>query len=508
MDEFKLEEHKLFQYEVASNKEITEDESKIAYRELNSRFWELEKQNIGQKAMDQRHADHARKKKAIETEWHNKTSLRVNAITQNARGSKSSKAYYNNFDLKQMEVLIKNSDRGGNSKEYNDVATDLELYNRMSEKTDENELMTLLIRLQESAQKYVSERSGWRGSSKGRIRKAMISSLLDKVNLKVNTNREEFKSKANASYEAMAGEKTVESVDKACLDNFNLIANIVRGNMTMSKEEIAVIDTHMQEILSNLKEQPISDNQNPVYTTRFMNALGWSSHKPKVVEGKIDEYTEDFKNSPLKIRMYHAINAVNGKAIKMGKQLLGIGADSKHYLSDGMFGKGTYLAANGAKADPTDSSDTKTRYHGISKYGENIGSLQFTMIHNENARIISTADLEKLEEKLKRQFPKMYEEIRRNEVNGQRGNGDSRLSMYAAFFGYNTINAGQGCSDGTVDYYVTFDRKALTISADAVIRTKDNQYESRDEMLDAKILDVRLYDDDFDVTKPGENAIF
>ena len=80
--------------------------------------------------------------------------------------------------------------------------------------------------------------------------------------------------------------------------------------------------------------------------------------------------------------------------------------------------------------------------------------------------------------------------------------------MYAAFFGYNTINAGQGTSDGTVDYYVTFDRKALTISADAVIRSKDNQYESRNEMENAKILDVRLYDDDFDVTKPGENAIF
>jgi hypothetical protein len=158
----------------------------------------------------------------------------------------------------------------------------------------------------------------------------------------------------------------------------------------------------------------------------------------------------------------------------MAKQLLGKGKNSRQFYSDGMFGRGTYLAV---ASDKKGASEEKTSEH-CWKYGPNIGAVQLRITLNGNARIVRHRDLDKeLSAKLFEKFPKLTRVINQGGTQFRKRDGNENLTMFAAFLGYNTIDCGPGNNEGTIDYFVTCDRKAITVEVgDARIRVEGKGY--------------------------------
>ena len=190
---FKQQERRLKEYEMVSNRNLEKQDTQLGYRDMNTRFLNAEKQELE----NRKNADvnkimeaHAQKKKQIESAWHTNTTNSVKELKKRApkKGSEKTAAYYAGYSMKDLEVFLKNSDRGGNSDEFNDVATDLELYNRVMDSADAREGMGLLLQLKESCSKYLTTRKS-PVTSNGKIRKAIISQLSQKVETELEKQR-------------------------------------------------------------------------------------------------------------------------------------------------------------------------------------------------------------------------------------------------------------------------------------------------------------------------------
>ena len=473
------EKQRLSEYELIKVEQGNEEENKLAYRELNTRFINMERQYLDKDEFQKKIDSYKETKKNIEDSWHKNTSVKVKALEKSVKGgNKKKKEYYRNFSLEQIELFIKNSDRGGNSEEYNNVATDLELYNRVKRLGDGNESLTLLKRLKESCDTYLSSRKKSPKTTNGKIRRAIIEQISDKVEAMLDENLNRIKTSAKDGLEAFSQEKTEETVNTACKTHYDMIYHNLKGNLELSNEEISKLDTDMESILKAVKSQKVDDNQSNTMASKFFNAIGWSEHKPTIVDDIDDEVLE---KSPLKKKIFHTINTLPEKknAISEAKQLAGlIEGKNRQFYSDGVSGRGTYLAVS---SDMKTASDMQTSNH-CWTYGENIGSVQLTMTFNENARIISHVELNDLiNKKLKEKFPKVYKFITRSITAFRSRPGDEYLTMFAAMFGYNIVKCTSGARNGEIDYFVTCDRKALSISSTAEKRTeKGNDYLSRE----------------------------
>ena len=469
--QYKQEEQRLKAYEAVANREKTKDQTDLAYRDLNTRFLKMESKALKGDELSEKKKNHQEVKKRIEEAWHRNTANQAQELKKKAAAKDNTeKEYYKLFSLQEMEQLIKNSDRGGNSDEYNNVATDLELYNRVVAQEESNESMTLLKRLKESCDTYLRTRKKRPWGTNGKIRRAMIEKISEKVNEKLQESFLKLQTDKSQSYEAFAEEKTEQNVNNACKAHYDQIYHYLQGNVELTEEEKKKLDSDMKEILEAVKAQKVDDNQSDTFPTKFFNAIGWASNKPRLVNS-IDGDEEE--NSLLKRKVYHTINTLDNQenAMEQAKQLAGIskGANRQFY-SDGMFGRGTYLAV---RSDKQGASDDSTSNHCWS-YGENKGSVQLTMCLNEKARIINYYDLEKLtNEKLKTQFPQVYNCIKTSRSAFRNRTGEETFTILAALFGYNTVKGYAGSSDGTIDYFVTSDRKALSIQNTAEMRTGD-----------------------------------
>ena len=457
-------------YETIANQNLQEDQSELAYRNLNSSFFNLEKSTITDKkslkAWETRHKD---VKKAIEREWHQKAAIKESdLVKKNALRDRTDKRFYRQFSLSEMEVFLKSSDRGGNSDDYNDVATGLELYNRLSQKGETLDSLKILKNLSRSCESYVEKKNPTFKS--GKSRKAMIASLLDKVNAEFQMKIGEYKAEKTKTFEKFRNEKTEETVAAAFKAQQNLISQVLKGNMEMSEAELAQLDMQTEEVLKEVKNQKVDENQEDNYSSRFFNTLGWAGNKPRLVKYEaMGENGEEFKKSPLKKKMYHTINPKKGTndAVDMGKQMAGIGKNSRIHFGLGRAGKGIYTSARDDSKDATDKMASNNSW----TYGKATGSVQLTMMLNENAKIIRRKELRVLiDNELKIKFPKVYDCILKYEITT--GDGyENNLTALAALFGYNTIlddEAGSGYKG--IDYYVTTDRKAMSVSDTMLIR--------------------------------------
>lgn len=463
---FLQENERLKNYELSSQRQMEKkdetDGTELGYRDANTRFLELEKNATKKDQWAQKAEEHKQRKKNLEAAWHRSTTEKAADLSKRAGSdNKKEKAYYQNFSLKELEIFIKNSDRGGNSETYNNVVTDLELYNRLSGQVEQNESFTLLTRLADSCRTYLREHNKaimW--TSKGKIRKAMIAQLTDKVNMLLETRTTQLVDETKSSYEALSSEKSEKNVNRAAKAHFNRIWQHLQGNVTMKEEEMGQVDTQMAEVFDELKKQKVDSNQSDTMPTKFFNAIGWAENKPRLTD-KIDK---EAKNSPLKRKAYHAIEPIPGQenAIGMAKQLAGTGeGTNRQFYSDGMYGRGTYLAIS---SDMKDASDEKTAEHDWI-YGQPKGSVQVVLCLNERSRIIRERDLKDMvEDKFMKQFPKLYQKIAGIYSSGRKRSGSEYITIFGAFFGYNTVKGYAGSSDNLTDYYVTVDRSAMTIS--------------------------------------------
>ena len=170
------ESEKLNVYELNVNK-AQEEATELSYRNMDLWFLDMEQTVYDPGEWATRKSAHLQRKKQIESAWHSKTAKRKKELDKAGKKefSDKEKGYYDTFTLKDMEIFLKNSDMGGNSDEFNSVATDLELYNVVKENGEANEAATLLARIKESCDRYISTRKPL--TSKGKRRKAMIQQV-------------------------------------------------------------------------------------------------------------------------------------------------------------------------------------------------------------------------------------------------------------------------------------------------------------------------------------------
>lgn len=488
----------------------------LGYSDMNSRMLQMEEKEVkDEREWQLRKTEHERRKREIEDHWHDSTGQAMKAlqdkIPKDKKGkniSRRQKEHYSGFSLQELEIVIKNNKYGSNSDLYNDVATDLELFNTLVKKGgEEGDRFEVLNRLAESCKKYIDSRSPI--SRQGKRRKAMIEQLYDQVRLEVNRFTEDI----TVAYTEIEKAEDLsqlpkELVEKATSGKFTLLSRCLQDevkNVNLEKvreievqqtEEDAKNDEEWLKIAEALEVQETDENQSKTLSTRFLNALGWTKRTPKQVTN-IDMAEQQ---SPVKVKLYHTIAAV-GKiggdkdlpdtARNMVDQLAGTIKDSKQYLSSGNYGKGTYTAARGL--DYINAEDRKrmevdeaASSHSWS-FGKSLGSMQVTMTFNHNAKIIGSVQAKKLCNHFRVKYPRFYNYINMHEDNG--GYKCSVLPLAAsiilAFYGYNTVyvlsgfksDVDSGKKDGEkapIDYYVTFDRSALSIDVDScMVRAKE-----------------------------------
>lgn len=453
----------------------------LSYQALNSRYIDLEK-TYDAESYSKHEKKRSRNKEIIENYWHTSSEEEAKNIIRSNNGDRTNPAYYESFDLKTMEALLKNSNRGGNSGLYNDVVTDLELLNN-AEKNDINheEIVTISLRLEESCDKYISNRNPF--FKEGKIRKALITAL----NGKLRVTKQSLKSDVTNSMEAFRtnseqteeGRKNLEEATKA---NYNLITQYLQGNIELSKEEVLSLDINMGNLFAKMKEKymyPVDRNQNKDLNTQFFNAIGWTSRNPRLVEINSEETLKGPRHN---IYLYHTISATTDidDATPMAQQLMGVNKDgSRHYMSNGYAGKGTYLAANKQEKDPENRASNDSW-----NYGSKKGSVQVTMAFNEKTRLVQENYLKALWEKKKKLFPSLLKQIS-GMANGSRS-GDASLSIIGALFGYNVTQSNSEQDSFPYAYYVAYDRSALSIDKFIRIALQDNVKSENYEAIDDK----------------------
>lgn len=470
------------QIEAYSKIQLNEFENiEMGYMDMNSRMLDLEKnQSIyadNAAKWKRRKTEHDERKKQIESKWLTSTNEKAQALKSGVQGDDKEKEYYRNFGYEQLEILLKNSNNHGNSDKFNDVATDLELLNRVGENWNVAERYKLLTRLSETCKEYIRTRNPW--SREGKRRKAMISALYDKVTLNMQTMMTSINEASQVSTTKLAGigdelsDENQKILEEACKAKFDLISMHLQGNIELKKEEIDTLDQELTTIMTKLQVYGVDENQSDNIGTRFMNAIGWSQRKPR-----LQNYHLDISKGQLKIPLYHTIQALsaNETAERMINQLKGKGEKNRQFLSDGNFTKGTYTAARNIEFENGDDSnpdyDMEAHDKAASKhswlFGERDGSMQVKSIFNEKARILDSDQASKLLDEFKKSFSS-FSRYLGNENRGNYGNGSipHAANVIFSLFGYNTFRVKRAAnninSPFPLDYYTTWDRSAFTM---------------------------------------------
>ncbi len=471
------EDKRLKDYEFIASINGTESGTKLGYFDMNTR--ELEKEN---KKKNKKRVSHESQKDTLEKAWVENTSQRAKAIKENANGEDPKKtAYYKPFSLKEMEVLLKNNDRGGNSAKYNTVATDLELYNSVENAIDDSEKIDLLERLVHSCMEYMgSTFKGFR--DQGKIRKAMINSISVKASQKSGEIKKEWEvrkeqliGQANEAYKAVITDNDISRLNEATRIHHDIITKHNLGFYKLSDDEIKIIDKNFAEILTVVNKQDIHEGQNPDVVSNFFNAIGWSENTPRLVDRKeLEEGGNEINKSRMGSKMYHCINTLpdNDNAIPQAQQLAGTRKDgvNSQYYSNGMGGKGTYFATQNVRytMDSKDKSKMPTDEPSdiTWRFGSRNGSIQVTACLNEHAKMVRFGDLKRLRNIFMDRFPLVAGKLPKGTIEDRNGFGS--MTSFVSFWGYNVVVC-ESNMENKCSYIVVTDRKAISMAKDAVL---------------------------------------
>ena len=499
-----LDEQSLNTYEGAQS--ITH--TQLGYRDMNAQYWESEKGKMSGEEWASRRKLHEHRKKTIEAEWHENTQEAADGLLSegNSSFSRKQKEFYGSFSLLQMEVLLKNSDRGGNSDDYNRVATDLELYNVAlaynKSGFDQSEKRMLLTNLVGSCSDYIAKKNPF--FSKGKMRKAMIEQVyeqakkeldqMEPVTTQVNATQvdasqtvtsastmatttvqaktnEQVLKEAEDAFAAVTAQRTQENT-KAAFEAYGVILQrILSKEMKVSSSKRKKIDQNMKELFTMIQSDAVAEGQSDCFTTRFCNALGLSDKKPTVTDAAGLE--EAKKKSPIKAIMYHTINPKQEEtdSSAMVEQLFGKG---RQYYSDGIHGRGTYTSYSlGGDVPVWHKGDSEEWAKAVSwGYGQREGAIQVSMVINEKSRIIEEDELKKKIKSLEELFPEMVDCITNNQLSALSSYMDKHrtlLGIYAALLGYNVVNIPES-GKMSAKFALVVDRSALTVSKDVAYR--------------------------------------
>ena len=340
----------------------------------------------------------------------------------------------------------------------------------------ENEAVTLLRKLKESCTVYTSSKHPF--TSKGKIRKAIITQIEMKVTQSLDEKLQSIKTTSQTSLSDMKEEKTEEKVNKAFRSNMDMLYHVLNGNIELSEEERKNLDSNMESLLKEIATQKVGEQQNKNLSTCFFNALGWSKNDATFVDMKEldDEKSDTMKKSPYKRKMYHSMNPYNDKSgLDLAKQLMGLDEKNKGlFYGCGRFGRGIYTSARAEN----NLKDDDRPYYNSWRYGDEKDAAMCVMTLNQNARIVTQGEVRKREKELKKQFPKIQKYLELNHGHGVYGG--EHYTMIAALYGYNTILGISGIPGA--DYITTSDRKAFTMAKQVLVRTvygKDSDPEEK-----------------------------
>ena len=283
---------------------------------------------------------------------------------------------------------------------------------------------------------------------------------IDELKEKVRNTYERFEEVCGTSNRkgGFFTKKDAQIVDEACKAYFDMISLYLGGKVPITLEERCLLDQHMSEILQALRSVQVDDNQSDTLTTRFFNAIGWSSNKPTICED-INEKLNANEEYPNK--MFHTMRPVRGVPMKeMVKQLVGTGEHTRQYYNSSgcSYGEGFYTASVNSERKPVESDEAASRVSWV--YGKEKDSIQFTLALNEHAKVIDDELVKDELEDFESQFVNTYD-VLNDDRSGQ--------NIILAFMGFNTVAAKQAGEQFL--YYCITDRKVLNMHSLIKIRT-------------------------------------
>ena len=390
--------------------------------------------------------------------------------------------------LKDMEQYMKGENKDHVEKDRIDpeyAHENYEVFYTGSEHKSYAEIIYLPRKLKLKKNDDESQKKG--GEQKQKLlREEKVLELKDKAKL----TYEEFsqiKSKKDFSLMPLSyfEGNQIKTFHDACKANFELISLYLNEQILLDDKELSELDSRMVELFDTMKYVRVDDNQSETYTTKFFNAIGWSSNKPQICENMNEEVK---KNKQYPVKMFHTIRpaGTNGPTMKeIVNQMVGNGEYGRQFYnsSKAKFGQGLYTAAaNLEKISAESEEDAREKSW---DFGPDKGSVQFTMALNEHAKVIDNNQLEKKMSEFADKFPATFGFWNDREKVRFR-------SILAALNGYNVIRV-KTPVDGDIDYYCITDRKAITL--DSTIQDKVTGYNSKTEtpaVIEGKKLDEYL----------------
>ena len=98
------EKQRLDEYGLIKVEQGKEEENKLAYGELNTRFLDMEKQYRNKDEFRKKMDSYQETKKNIEEMWHKNTSVKVEELKKSVKGGdKKTKDYYKEFYSKTLQ---------------------------------------------------------------------------------------------------------------------------------------------------------------------------------------------------------------------------------------------------------------------------------------------------------------------------------------------------------------------------------------------------------------------
>ncbi|MBR4514257.1 MAG: hypothetical protein IKO61_05170 [Lachnospiraceae bacterium] len=290
-------------------------DSEFAYRDMNSRYIALEQAALQGDKRAEKLREHKQRKKEIEALWHSTATVKANTLLRRAEEDqdedpaevivtdKRKKEFYDRYSMEDMEVLLKGNVWGSNSQAYNDVVTDLELFNGLERgKKDTSEVRKRLV---ESCEKYLHKKHPI--TSKGKIRKAMIERVYEKFNISksgaadesddvtlgaeslIAEKKQPFETAiasiermkhAQGGIEAVPEDKLVEMVNSAFKAHIEAVLSSQTRSGGFTPAQKKEIDTNLDQLLRLLSHEKVAPGQADKLSVKFMNAMGISGVVP------------------------------------------------------------------------------------------------------------------------------------------------------------------------------------------------------------------------------------
>lgn len=208
---------------------------------------------------------------------------------------------------------------------------------------------------------------------------------------------------------------------------------------------LQMTDSEALTAFQEIENRPVGQGENDTFVQRYMDAIGWSEEKPIVLRPGAYGQARQAAGA---INLYHADKDYGGTSgAAFNRQYM---TGNRAYSSNGIYGAGTYWAAQSASASA------------------GYGNHQIKGFMNQNAHTVTNRRLRTLVRNFQNSHPRAAAFLANNRKVGYGGNTEILHPIVAAANGYNIILAHNSVQRKS--YIVTLNRSATTVCS----QTNDN----------------------------------